>query len=279
MLCVENKSIAIVTVAIGDKYLKKYNNMFRKTFERYAKAVGADLILVDDFIIPSNRRGWWQKLVPFEDPRIGHYNKIAVIDYDIYITKHAKNVFTVVGNKPWGICKSNPYDLPENAVSDLYYFNDCPKENRPPFAANGGMFVMSKLYRSALKEVYDTYSEIEARDMEAGPLFYFLYNDAKGLILDHEFNTPVALYVQKYGCSLSAVLRLYDGSSFIHFVGGKWHSIHLFIKWFDTTNSHLCKKVVRFFCAKHFDPITSLAFKVLQRWLGIYDHKFRRLFS
>lgn len=250
--------------------------MFKIGFERYAKKVGADLVVVKDFIIPSDKRAWWQKLVPFEDPKIAQYDKVAVIDYDIYIPKHAKNVFEAVGSKPWGICKSNPYNLPENAITDMRYFDGCPKENRPPFAANGGMMVLSKSYKDKLKEVYDEYSETEPRDMEAGPLFYFLYNDGKGTILDHEFNTPVALYVKKYGCSLSAILRMYDGSSFIHFVGGKWHSIHFFIRWFDNTKSNLARKVIRFLGSKRFDPVTSFMFKMFQRLLGIYNYRIKR---
>ena len=272
-------SIAIVTVAIGDKYLKKYDAMFRQSFLRYGKAVGADLFVVDDYIIPSDKRGWWQKLVPFEDSRIAEYEKVVVIDYDIYITKHAKNVFSAVGEKPWGICKSNPYDLAKNAIEDQYYFASCPEENRPPFAANGGMIVMSRSYKDALKKVYEQYSDIEARDMEAGPLFYFLYNDGKGMILDEEFNTPVALYVTKYGCSLSSVLRMYDRSSFIHFVGGKWHAIYYFVRWFDGLESKMAKKVVRFLGSKRYDPITSALFRLFQRGVGIYDHRIRKFFN
>lgn len=267
---------AIVTFATGKKYLKNFNETFRPSVERYSKSINTDLVVVEEFIRPSSKHTFWQRLLMFSDPRIAANDKVLMIDADIYITKHAKNIFDAVGEKLWGISKNNAYDLPNYAITDQYYFNDCPKEGRPPFAANSGMYVMSRTYKGELEAIYDEYSERESRGYEAGPLFHFLYNDGKGIILGPEFNTLVIAYMQKYGHSLSAVLKMYDTSSFLHFAAGKWRSIFFFIRWFDNTESRFAKKVVRYLGTSRFDRLTSALFSVFQRAVGIYDYRIKK---
>jgi hypothetical protein len=112
-----------------------------------------------------------------------------------------------------------------------------------------------------------------------GPLSYLLLNEKNGIILSPEFNTIAISYIQKYGCGLSSILKMYDTASFIHFAASKWRSVFYFIKWFDTTESNTAKKIVRFLGNKRFDPVTSFAFKLAQRGIGIYNYRFRKYFS
>ncbi len=270
---------AVVTFATGKEYQKNFSKTFRPSLERYAQKINKEFIVIGDFIRPSSKHTFWQRLLMFENPEIAKYDKVLMVDADIYITKHAKNIFDAVGDKPWGIAPNNAYNLPEYAITDLYYYNDCPKENRPAFACNCGMYVISRSYQEDLAKVYEEYSEKESRGYESGPLNYFLLNENRGIILSSEFNTLVSMYIKKYGHSLSSILKMYDDNSFLHFAASKWRSVFYFIKWLDTTESTTAKKIVRFFGKKDFDPITSVVFSLAQRAVGIYGYRIKKYFS
>lgn len=275
----EQEKRAIVTFASDKEYLENFNKTFRPSVERYAQKIEKDLIIVTAYIRPSPRRAFWQRLVMFSHPEVSKYDKVLMIDADIYITKHAKNVFDAVGMYPWGIAKNNAYDLPKYATGDLKYYDDCPTENRPTFAGNGGMYVISRSYKDELEKIYDEYHLKESRGYEVGPLCYFLFNEGKGIILPPEFNTLVLAYMEKYGHSLSSVMRMYDEASFLHFAAGQWHFLFLFLKWFDTTNAITLKKIVRFFAKKKFDSITGPFIAFAQRCVGSYEYRFQKYFT
>lgn len=270
---------AVVMFAVGTEYLKNFNRTFRPSIECYAQKINADPIVVTEIIRPSSSKIYWQRFLMFNHPQIAQYDKVLMVDSDIYITKHAKNIFDAVGELPWGACKNNAYDLPGLAETDMYCFENCPKENRPRFLLNGGVYVISKSYKEDLEKLFEEYSKKETRGYDMGPLSYFLLNENKGVVLSPEFDTIVVSYIQKYGCSLSSILRMYDSASFLHFAAGKWYSVFLFIRWFDNTDSILAKKVVRFFGRKQFDFVTGPLIKFLQRLVGIYRYRFKKYIS
>lgn len=270
---------AIVAFAVGDEYKKNFNQTFRPSVERYAKKINTDLIIVDNIIRPSKSKIYWQRFLMFSHPQISKCSKVLMVDSDIYITKHAKNIFSAVGDYPWGATKNNAYDLPGLAETDQLCFESCPQENRPDFLLNGGVYVISSSYKNDLEGLYEEYSIKEHRGYDMGPLSYFLLNEKNGIILSPEFNTIVISYIQKYGCSLSSILRMYDSASFIHFAASKWRSVFIFIKWFDTTNSEMAKKLVRFFGKRQFDFITEPLFRFFQRCVGMYNYRIKKYFS
>jgi len=278
-IVMNNSDRAIVMFAIGEKYLKSFNETFRPSIERYARKINTETIVVEELIRPSSKKIYWQRLVMFSHPVISKYDKVLMVDSDIYITKHARNIFDVVGERPWGICKNNAYDLPTLALTDISCYEDCPKKNRPSFLTNSGMYVISKSYQNNLEKIYAENQIREARGYDMGPISYFLLNDKNGVILSSEFNTIVVSYIEKYGCALSSILKMYDSASFIHFAANKWHSIFIFVRWFDTTEFYLSKRLVRFLGRRQFDFITAPAFKIFQHLVGIYNYRFRKFFS
>ncbi|MEC4088380.1 glycosyltransferase [Pseudoalteromonas rubra] len=109
---------AIFTLAIGN------NPMYRaalKSFEIYAKKVGADLIISDSLHYPikiDNPRynaspAWTEKL------RIGalleEYDRVLYVDADVLITPHARDVFELYPD-----------------TSKAYWFNEGVKQERAP---------------------------------------------------------------------------------------------------------------------------------------------------
>lgn len=269
----------IVMLGVGEEYLKNFNETFRPSIEAYAKRIRVPTIVIEEVICPSKTRIYWQRFLLFSHPRVAENEKILMLDSDIYITKHAKNIFDAVGNYPWGICKNNAYDLPKLAITDMYCYEDCPEENRPDFLTNSGMYVISKEYKDSLEKIYNQNQIKEARGFDMGPLSYLLLNDGKGIILPPEFNTLVVSYIEKYGCSLSSVLKMYDDNSFLHFAASKWRSIFYFVRWFDTTDSEFAKRIVRFFGRNEFNFITSRLFKIFQWSFGVYGYRFKKYFS
>lgn len=269
---------AIVLLAVGEKYRKHFNETFRPSVERYAEKISTSTIVIEDVIRPSPYQIYWQRFLMFSHPKVSLCDRVLMIDSDIYITKHAKDIFDVVGSYPWGACKNNAYDIPRYAKSDMDCFASCPVENRPSFLLNGGVYVISRTYKDDLERLYEEYAPKEGVGYDMGPLSYFLLNEKKGIVLPPEFDTLVAPYLEKYGHSLSSVLEMYDSASFLHFAASKWRSVFLFIRWFDTTHSNLAKKVVRFFGQKKFDFLTSILIALFQRIVGMYTYRLEKYF-
>ena len=273
-----NDRKAIVTFATGRKYLLDFDRTFRPSLERYARSTGHDLVIIPELIRPTDKpRFWfWQKFLVWEHPVVKQYGRITLMDADIFVTRHAKDVFAAVGDLGWGMVVANPYNDPVNAVTDLRYYDDCPAANRPPVAGNVGVTVISRKYEPDLLTLYDQYAGKEARGYETGPLCYLLFNDEKnGVYLDAEFNVPVTLYIRKHGHSLSSILRMYDGASFIHFVGGKWRSVFYFLRWFEGSPVWQ-QRLVRWAARPGLDGITSAGFSSLQWMTGIYEYRIRK---
>lgn len=269
----------IVLLAVGEVYRKNFNETFRPSVERYAEKISTQTIIIEEVIRPSPYKIYWQRFLMFSHPKVSLCEKVLMIDSDIYITKHAKNIFDAVSEHPWGACKNNAYDIPRYVESDMNCFESTPLENRPGFLLNGGVYVISKAYKENLERLYEEYAPKEGVGYDMGPLSYFLLNDKKGIILPPEFDTIVSPYLEKYGHSLSSVLEMYDSSSFLHFAASKWKSVFLFIRWFDTTQSSTAKKIVRFFGQKKFDFLTAPLIALLQRIVGSYTYRFKKYFS
>jgi len=81
---------AVVTIAIGEKYLQEYNDIFRPHTERYCQKYGYDFILITEYSLASkypidkfvNIMKW--TLSYRED--IQKYDRIAIVDADMIIT-------------------------------------------------------------------------------------------------------------------------------------------------------------------------------------------------
>ncbi len=268
---------AIVVFAIGDKYFKEFSRTFRPSFERYARKISIPLIISEKQLQETTKHPSWQKLLVFKHPTVSQCEKIMIIDGDMYITKHAQNIFSVCANVSWAACRNNAYNLSDLAKSDLDLYRFCSSTNRPNFVVNCGMFIISHFYKDSIEKIFK--EQKEQTCYEQGPLSYFLINQPGGKILPPEFNTIVSSYVDNYGCSLSSILKMYQSASFLHFAASKWRSIFYFIRWLDTTESEFLKKCV-FFCGKkRFDFLTSRMFKLFERFLGVYNYRVKRLFS
>src|SRR4051812_19984120 len=127
------KKIALVTAAIGKKYLNIYNSKFRTSQEKFAKRVGCPLYVVTEMIDKTvkgtSRHPAWQALLIFEIPELREYDYLMWLDGDIYVTQAAQSPFDLIpANKPiWMAAENNAYNLASLAKTDPDLFNKCPK--------------------------------------------------------------------------------------------------------------------------------------------------------
>jgi hypothetical protein len=146
---------AIVLLAVGEKYRQNFNETFRPSVERYAQKISTPTVIIEEVIRPSPYKIYWQRFLMFSHPKVSLCERVLMIDSDIYITKHALNIFDAVGEYPWGACKNNAYDIARYTESDMNCFASTPLENRPSFLLNGGVYVVSKTYKEDLERLYE----------------------------------------------------------------------------------------------------------------------------
>ena len=62
--------------------------------------INAELVIIDDYIKNQTSAPLGQKLLIFDHPKISKYDRAMFMDADIYITKHARNPFDILKNRP-----------------------------------------------------------------------------------------------------------------------------------------------------------------------------------
>lgn len=126
----------IVTIAIGDTYLKNFEKLSLPTWSRYCERHNLGLIVFTQPLINVNAKNWkkanWQKLL------IGKYiqkknievNNICFLDVDILINHFSPNIFDFYDNDTFGLVsqvKNVPFSLMETKKRIAYnrhYFYD-----------------------------------------------------------------------------------------------------------------------------------------------------------
>ncbi len=214
---------AIVTIAIGNQYLKFYNKYFRPSHEAFAKKIDVPLIVIDNHIdeteLGTSRHPAWQKLNIFKSPLTHEFDQLCWIDADMYITDSSLNPFDLVDINNWAAVRNNIYNLDSYRVSDLELYKFCPSTNMPDYLLNTGFFIVNRYHHSKLLDyVYENYSEQQC--YENGPLSYHLLNTAGGIELSDKFNKIVMMHMHVEGTSLYSTYKLVKGAYFIHFCGG-----------------------------------------------------------
>jgi hypothetical protein len=87
----------IVTVAIGELYMKLWNRICRPSWENYAAQWKADIVVITEYLDDSElakaRSPAWQKLLVLDQPWAKHYPRLLWLDADILISNRALNIF------------------------------------------------------------------------------------------------------------------------------------------------------------------------------------------
>jgi len=277
----KSKENVVVSTVTGEKYTKMYESLFKDSQTRYVNRLNLSFVFIREFIEHSLRHTHvsWQKMLMFRHPEIAPYKRVLFIDADIYITRHARNPFEIVGDKIWAEADNNPYKVPYLTENDPKLYDYCPKENRPEMMLNGGVLVITKDTSYVMEKVFYGYNEQPCYDN--GPLSYHLLNTPGGMVLPSEFNTLVVAYRMAFGRGLSVILKMYQESSFLHFAGGPIKTMPTLqiVKYIDMHPDALCTQIIYFLGKKNLDPVTAPLLNFIGKIIAIYDYHIKRRFG
>lgn len=197
-------------MAVGRRHAGLFARHARPTWERYADQIGADLIVFDRPLDPSDRRPIsWQKCLAMTHPRVMRYQQAAWLDSDILIRPHARNLFDAVPPDTVGAVDAYnalakialewlyrewdrlgvPYI--DNRTASLYHANYGLPTGLTQVAQCGVLVMTPELHAPILRHVYDTYEDRGGAEWnyEMRPLSYELQRQATLTWLHPGFNT------------------------------------------------------------------------------------------
>ena len=116
------KTKAIVTLAIGATFKKKWERLCADNWQGYAQKHGCDLVILDQPIDPSERATRrspaWQKCLILGDPTVKKYDQVAWFDSDIFFNPlDTPNIFDQVPIERVGAV--NSFEDPSPAENQL----------------------------------------------------------------------------------------------------------------------------------------------------------------
>lgn len=131
-----NSKNYIVTIAIGEEYLKNFEKFSLPTWSKYCERHNLGLIIFTHPLIESNAQNWkkanWQKLLigKFIQQKNIEINNICFLDVDILINHYSPNIFDFYDSETFGLVsqvKNIPFLLLETKKRIAYnrhYFYD-----------------------------------------------------------------------------------------------------------------------------------------------------------
>ena len=213
------KGKAIVTLAIGAAFKKRWERLCADNWREYGEKHGCDLVILDQPIDRSERAARrapaWQKCLILGDPMVKKYDQVAWFDCDIFFNPlEAPNVFNEVPIEKVGAV--NSFEDPSSAENKVA-LERLSKLSRSSLGApmagayrtpqeiylkyglpvtpvsvmlNGGVLVASPRHHAEIwREVYDNYDERgKPSYYENVPLSYELITRDLVHWLDPKFN-------------------------------------------------------------------------------------------
>jgi hypothetical protein len=208
---------AIVTIAIGQKYVESWKNYCQPNWQAYAHKYGYDLICLEQPLDSSSRAKLrspaWQKCLILSQDFAIEYKTVVWIDSDILLNDKAPDVAIGVPENKVGAVDA--YEFREVLVKRCYqlwpdalhsptaqiYYRNFGLPDDVDRAVNTGVMVLSPLHHRALLEsVYDNYEDKGGREwhMEQRPLSYELLKGDHVHFLDPRFNVMLPIELLTY---------------------------------------------------------------------------------
>lgn len=264
----QEKRIAVVSGAIGQKYLDVYNKNFRASHEYFAQKNNYGFFVVtkhiDESLMGKSRHPAWQALLIFQIPELKNYDYLLWVDGDVYIKRESLSPVDSLISGKWLAAKNNAYNLESLAKTDLCLYKDFPKETRPDFCLNLGVFLVErKSHQELLEKVYKNFEEQSC--YYQGPLSFYLLKEYPGIILSPYFNAVLTSYLEKNGRTLSNIIKFYQENGFIHFAGGINLAIVKLIKILDTRPTSFQAKVATLLGSKKLDHVNFWLLKFISK--------------
>jgi hypothetical protein len=208
--------VALVTIAIGEKYIEEYKRIFAKNTEDYCNKHGYDFFLLTEYLLPESYRRFefiniqkW--MIPFQE-KFQSYDRVVVVDADILITPHCPPIESVDLEGKIGIIDEYTQPTPDvrfliqkhmkwedNPTEYFKYHIGIPLETKSVF--NGGFYICSpKEHGPFFKEIFERHVDGTLTCLshpfhyEQAYLSYELMRAQNYKILDNKWNTIWFLY-------------------------------------------------------------------------------------
>ena len=209
---------ALVTLAIGDRYLANFKRYCHESWSKYAKQHNLDVVVIDRAIDDSprakSRNPAWQKCLILSHPNVKPYDQVTWVDSDILINPTSPSVFENVPLDMIGAV--DKYATPNvedhriwleqiyeywteegidfiNNISPTDYHNKFGFEVEFQSVVQTGVLVLSPQYhRGLLEHVYHNYEDKGRAgwDFEMRPLSYEILTNNLEYWLNPKFNMP-----------------------------------------------------------------------------------------
>ena len=222
----------MVAIAIGQQYLQQYNQIFRKSHEKYAKSHGYEFKVITDFIDDKYKHSkmsiFYQKML-VSDVK---YDYVIFIDSDVLININAPPIHL---SEEFGdnIGIVDEYSQPTNQsrlqiqhmmgweTSAVDYYKLCGLDLNTKIVLNSGVLVIQpKKHKNFLESVYNKYLPLSINHTrgphyEQTSLGYELQKTNKFKIMSNKWNAIWALH-KFCGAQLDVFFKQ---NYFIHFAG------------------------------------------------------------
>ena len=225
--------VLLVVIAIGDRYLWQYNQIFRRSHENYAKKHGYDFKVISEFLDPTYKNNkmsiYFQKLLVSDM----YYEIVVFIDSDILININAPPIHLSEDFKDHiGIVDEYSQPTPEirlkiqrmmgweTCATD--YYKLCGFDLKTTIVLNSGVLIIQpKKHKDFLENIYSTYLPLSMQHSrgphyEQTSLGYELQKKGNYKLLSNKWNAIWNLY-KMYGAKLEDIFK---ENYFIHFAGG-----------------------------------------------------------
>lgn len=233
-----SEKVLLVTISIGDKYLKIYNKLFKPSQEFYAKKNGYDFKVITDFLDKKYQHYTtisFNKILVCSQSWSKNYDYIIFVDADIIINNNAPPIHNFI-NLGDNIGIADEFSQPNIEARKLFNkkngFEKNPQEyyrlseldiNTDILLNTGVLILQPNKHNEFLKNIYNKYVEKSINHprefhFEQSCIGYELQKNKKFKILDNKFNAIWILY-KSYG--YSDILKFYQDNYFIHFAGKK----------------------------------------------------------
>ena len=165
--------ICLVSLAIGEMYLKGYDAIFRPSHEAYAKRHGYDFRVVTEYLdeeLLHKTLISFQKALVFSQPWSRDYDLIIFVDADIYIRPDSPPIHVLAGDK---IAIVNEFAQPTKEArlalqarcgwetSATAYYKLCQMDLETDIVPNSGVILARPgIHGEYLRNIYENYKEL-----------------------------------------------------------------------------------------------------------------------
>ena len=231
--------VLLVTIAIGEKYLTEYINLFYESQKKYAYKNGYDFRVITDFLdkkIKKPSTVSFNKILVCNQVWSDNYDFIIFIDADILINIDSPPIHSYID---YGSCigivdeysqpsKERRLKIQQNMgweTSATDYYKLCGFDIQTEMVFNSGVLVLQpKIHKNFLQYIYNKYvqksiSHYRGFHFEQSCIGYEIQRNNIYKVIDNRFNAVWCLTKMDDVDENITLDKYFNDNYFIHFAG------------------------------------------------------------